>query len=77
MAVVKADGYGHGIIESARAARAGGAAWLGVAFVSEALASEFDWSRWPALKSHSARAEALAVFAQVSQAFKLAEPSES
>ena len=46
-------------------------------FVSEALASEFDWSRWPALKSHSARAEALAVFAQVSQAFKLAEPSES
>ena len=38
MAVVKADGYGHGIIESARAARAGGAAWLGVAFVSEALA---------------------------------------
>lgn len=38
MAVVKADGYGHGIVESARAALAGGAAWLGVAFVREALA---------------------------------------
>ncbi len=37
MAVVKADGYGHGIIESARAARAGGASWLGVAFLDEAL----------------------------------------
>jgi len=38
MAVVKADGYGHGLIESAAAARAGGAAWLGVAYVDEALA---------------------------------------
>ena len=37
MAVVKADGYGHGIIEAARAARAGGATWLGVAFLEEAL----------------------------------------
>ncbi len=36
MAVVKADGYGHGIVESARAARAGGAGWLGVALLSEA-----------------------------------------
>ena len=38
MAVVKADGYGHGLIPSARAAVDGGAAWLGVAFVEEALA---------------------------------------
>src|SRR4051794_15177036 len=30
-AVVKADGYGHGAIEAARAAQAGGAAWLAVA----------------------------------------------
>lgn len=37
MAVVKADGYGHGIVASARAARAGGASWLGVAFLDEAL----------------------------------------
>ena len=37
IAVVKADGYGHGIVESARAARAGGADWLGVALISEAL----------------------------------------
>ncbi len=37
MAVVKADGYGHGIVEAARAARAGGAGWLGVALLDEAL----------------------------------------
>ena len=38
MAVVKADGYGHGLAESARAAREGGADWLGVATIDEALA---------------------------------------
>lgn len=38
MAVVKADGYGHGLLPTARAALAGGAAWLGVAFLEEALA---------------------------------------
>ena len=38
MTVVKADGYGHGLVESARAARAGGADWLGAAVVEEALA---------------------------------------
>lgn len=37
MVVVKADGYGHGIFGSARAARAGGATWLGVAHRDEAL----------------------------------------
>jgi alanine racemase len=37
MAVVKADGYGHGIIPSARAALDGGATWLGVATAGEAL----------------------------------------
>jgi alanine racemase len=38
MTVVKADGYGHGLVESALAARAGGADWLGAAVVEEALA---------------------------------------
>src|SRR5665647_1267902 len=37
MAVVKADGYGHGLVPSARAALAGGATWLGVAHLSEAI----------------------------------------
>ena len=37
MAVVKADGYGHGMLPCARAAIAGGATWLGVAFVEEAV----------------------------------------
>src|SRR6478672_5158656 len=38
MTVVKADGYGHGMVESARAAREAGATWLGVAPIQEALA---------------------------------------
>ncbi|MGO4256074.1 alanine racemase [Marmoricola sp. RAF53] len=38
MVVVKADGYGHGMLAAARAARAGGATWLGVADRDEALA---------------------------------------
>jgi alanine racemase len=37
MAVVKADAYGHGLIPAARAAKAGGASWLGTAVLSEAL----------------------------------------
>ncbi|MBF4769064.1 alanine racemase [Nocardioides agariphilus] len=37
MTVVKADGYGHGMVEAARAARGGGAEWIGVATVPEAL----------------------------------------
>lgn len=37
MAVVKADAYGHGLVPSARAALAGGASWLGVAQLAEAL----------------------------------------
>lgn len=35
-AVVKADGYGHGAVQSARAAVAGGASWLAVASTDEA-----------------------------------------
>ena len=36
-AVVKADGYGHGAVTAARAALAGGASWLAVATIPEAL----------------------------------------
>jgi alanine racemase len=35
MAVVKANGYGHGMVPAARAALAGGADWLAVALVEE------------------------------------------
>jgi alanine racemase len=38
MAVVKSDGYGHGMIPTATAALAGGASWLGVTHVAEGLA---------------------------------------
>ncbi len=37
MAVVKADAYGHGLVPSARAALRGGARWLAVAQLAEAL----------------------------------------
>src|SRR5690606_22062968 len=38
MAVVKGDGYGHGMVPAARAALRGGATWLGGCTVGEALA---------------------------------------
>ena len=37
MAMVKANGYGHGAVESARAALRGGATWLGVYAVGEGV----------------------------------------
>ncbi len=37
MAVVKANGYGHGAVETARAAARGGGTWFGVARPEEAL----------------------------------------
>ncbi|MGQ0573012.1 MAG: alanine racemase, partial [Pseudonocardia sp.] len=37
MAVVKADGYGHGAVPVARAALDAGASWLGVCTIEEAL----------------------------------------
>jgi alanine racemase len=38
MAVVKSDGYGHGMIQSATAAVAGGASWLGVSHIDAGVA---------------------------------------
>ncbi|WP_041831892.1 alanine racemase [Actinoplanes sp. N902-109] len=60
MAVVKADGYGHGMVPSARAALAGGATWLGVAALGEALelrragltAPVLAWLHSPGLPLH-------------------------
>jgi alanine racemase len=49
MVVVKADGYGHGAAPVARAARAAGAPWLGVATVGEGLALREAGDRGPIL----------------------------
>jgi alanine racemase len=49
MAVVKADGYGHGATQVARAAVAAGAAELGVATIDEALALRRDGIAAPVL----------------------------
>jgi alanine racemase len=37
MVVAKADGYGHGMVQVARAARQAGAPWIGVATIEEAV----------------------------------------
>ncbi len=37
MAMVKANGYGHGMVAAARAALAGGSDWLGVSSITEGL----------------------------------------
>ena len=55
MAIVKADGFGHGMAEVARTALAHGAGWLGVTSVAEALALRREgidapvlmWMFWP------------------------------
>lgn len=49
MAVVKADGYGHGATQVARAALAAGAAEIGVATIQEALALRRDGITAPVL----------------------------
>lgn len=49
MTVVKADGYGHGMVEVARAARQAGADWLGVATLDEALALRAGGDTGPVL----------------------------
>jgi alanine racemase len=49
MAVVKADGYGHGATQTGRAALAAGAAELGVATINEAVALRGDGITAPVL----------------------------
>ncbi|MGC4803741.1 alanine racemase [Micromonospora sp. DT233] len=61
MAVVKGDGYGHGMVPSARAALDAGADWLGVCTLDEALALRragitapvLAWLLAPGLALHS------------------------
>ncbi|HEX3824207.1 MAG TPA: alanine racemase [Mycobacteriales bacterium] len=49
MAVVKADGYGHGLLPCAQAALDGGATWLGLATADEAIALRAGGIEAPAL----------------------------
>jgi alanine racemase len=63
MAVVKADGYGHGAVPVARAAVGAGTSWLGVALVEEALALRQAGLSTPILilsEPHPAAADACA-----------------
>jgi len=52
MAVVKSDAYGHGMLASARAALAGGATWLGVVHVADAIALRKAGMTVPVLSLH-------------------------
>ena len=64
MAVVKADGYGHGDVPVARAALEAGATWLGVALVEEGIGLREAGIEAPVLVlsefPHGAEEEALA-----------------
>jgi alanine racemase len=52
MAVIKSDAYGHGMLASARAALAGGAAWLAVIHLSDAIALRRAGISVPVLSLH-------------------------
>ena len=79
LAVVKADGYGHGLVPSARAALAGGATWLGTAVIDEALqlraagidAPALAWLWSPADEDAVARAVTAGVDLSVSSGWQL------
>jgi alanine racemase len=60
-AVVKADGYGHGAVSAARAARAGGARWLAVATAEEAAGLRAAGIDGPVLVMGALSAEELGV----------------
>ncbi len=64
MAVVKSDAYGHGLLPSARAALSGGAAWLGVIQLADAIALRQGGLACPILSLHgspdAAHADAIA-----------------
>lgn len=60
MAVVKADGYGHGAVPVAHAAIAAGAQWVGVATVDEGLALRGAGIRHPTLVLGSVAPEEIA-----------------
>ena len=47
LAVVKADGYGHGLLPVAKSALSAGASWLGVALLEEAKALKQGWINAP------------------------------
>jgi alanine racemase len=63
MAIVKSDGYGHGMLASARAALAGGATWLGVVQLADAIVLRRAGLTVPLLTLHgcpdAAHAEAI------------------
>jgi alanine racemase len=60
-AVVKADGYGHGAVECARAALAGGAGWLAVAAADEAAELRAELADAPILTLGALTADELDV----------------
>jgi alanine racemase len=83
MAVVKADAYGHGLLPCASAALNGGATWLGVAQLSEAMTLRDSGVREPLLSwlhvpgSDFAGAIAADIDLSVSALWSLAEVAEA
>jgi alanine racemase len=83
MAVVKADAYGHGLLPCARAAISGGATWLGVAQLSEAMTLRGNGIQAPVLSwlhipgSDFAAAIAAGIDLSVSALWSLAEIADA
>jgi alanine racemase len=80
---VKADAYGHGLLPCARAAISGGATWLGVAQLSEAMTLRADGIQAPVLSwlhvpgSDFAAAIAADIDLSVSALWSLAEIADA
>ena len=75
MAVVKANGYGHGAVPAARAALRGGAQRLGVSSVAEALELRAGGIDAPILNLGYTPPEAVAVAADANIALTLFDPA--
>jgi alanine racemase len=74
MAMVKADAYGHGVLESSRAFLDGGATWLGVALPGEALELRRGGVDAPILVVGWAHPETHAALIEAGVDLTLAEP---
>ncbi len=75
MAVVKADGYGHGMLPVARAALDGGASWLAVAFADEALALRAGGIEEPVLALLACPGDDLEALARVDVDVGVSDPT--
>ena len=76
MAVVKADAYGHGLVQIGQAAQLGGADWLGVALAEEGIALRQAGIRLPILVLAGLLGEGAAAAAQFGLTLTIHTPEQ-